>query len=110
MTYTIHLSSYNTAYRKLHVAKFKRTAISRLMAFPRATTEKLLDTYLRDQYQITLTYACYSIILKCKIEEIKDELVVTISDPQLDKLARMITFGTGKLSGSQILAFALNKL
>lgn len=110
MTYTINLSKYTKAYRALIKPKFKFNALSRLHAFPQNTTEKLLDQHLKENYQMTLLYACYLIILNCKIEEIKDTLTITVTNPKLDTLARIITFGTGKVAGSRILPFIFQKI
>jgi hypothetical protein len=110
MIYTIDLSNYTAAYRAAVKPKFKLNAFRRLQAFPICTTEKLLDNYLRENHQITLKYACYLIILNCNIDEQEEELIITLTDKKLEKLARLITYGTGKVSGSRILPFALNKL
>ena len=110
MVYTINLSNYSPIYKKIKISKFKFNALHRLKAFPFNTTEKLLDDYLRKNYEMTLNYACYLIILHCKVEEIKDSLSITLVDKDLDKIARLITYGTGRLCGSRILSFILNKL
>ena len=109
MIFTIDLSNYTPLYRSVAKAKFKLNAIKRLQLFPLKTTEKLLDTHLRENYQITLKYLCYLIILNCTVEEQQDELTITLSDKKLDKLARLITYGTGKISGSRILPFILQQ-
>jgi hypothetical protein len=31
------------------------------------------------------------------------DLIITIPDPELNKIAKLITYGTGKLAGSHIL-------
>jgi hypothetical protein len=110
MTYTINLTNYAKAYRAVAKPRFKLNALHRLRAFPKNTAEKLLDQYLKENYQITLNHACYLIILNCTVEELKDTLTITIKSKELDKIARIITFGTGRLSGSRILPFILNKL
>lgn len=110
MIYTINLSNYTTAYKEMANSRFKLNAWQRINYFPVNTTEKLLDKYLQEHYQITFKYACYLLVLHCKTEVQKDELTVTIADKKLDKLARIITYGTGKLSGSRILSFIFGRL
>lgn len=110
MIYTINLSNYTPMYRSVAKSKFKRTAFRRLQMFPLNTTEKLLNAYLQEQYQITLKYACYLILRGCTVEEQQDELLITVTDKKLDKLARLITYGTGKISGSRLLSFMFQKL
>lgn len=110
MIYTLDISKYNSWYRASAVPKLRINAFHRLQAFPLNTTEKLIDTYLKENYHITLKSVCYLVILNCSIEEQGDQLVVTLLDKNLDKLARIITYGTGKFSGSRILPFIFNKL
>lgn len=110
MIYTINISKYTPIYRSVAKAKFKRNAFKRLQLFPFNTTEKLLDNYLQEHHQLTLKYACYLIIRECTIEEQQDDLVVTVNNKHLDKLARIITYGTGKCSGSRILPFIFQKI
>lgn len=110
MVYTINLSNYTAIYKVLATKNFKPNAIRKLIAFKFGTTEKLLDNYLQNQYQMSLKQACYTIITNCTIEESEETLLITISNKTLDKIARIITYGTGKLLGSQILLKVLNKL
>lgn len=86
----------------------KRDALRKLIYFPASrTTEKLLNEYLKQTYRIDLLTACRCIIIYCNIEKNKaaDSYLVTLANPYWDNLARIITFGTGKLKGSQILRF-----
>lgn len=110
MVFTINTKQYNQIYKKLLKSKIKRNAIKRLNNFPMNTTEKLLNNYLKENYKMTLLYACYVVILKSNIEETEEELQIIIKDKQLDKLARIITFGTGKVLGSRILPFVFGKV
>ncbi len=110
MIYTINLSNYNPLYQTIAIKSFKLNATRRLRTFQFGTTEKLLDSYLRDQYQVSLKQACYLIICSCTVERSKDSVVIFLKDQTIDKLARLITFGTGKILGSQILTQILNKL
>lgn len=110
MIYTISKFNYTSAYKEIFKKKFKLNALKRFRSFPIAVTEKLLDKYLKEKYNITLTNVCYLLILNCKIEESKDTFVITVNDKQLDKFARLITFGTGRLSGSRIIPFMFGKI
>jgi hypothetical protein len=109
MIFTINTKYYNSSYKKLLKSKLKLNAIRRLRNFPINTTEKLLNNYLKENYNMTLIYACYLIILNSKVEESKDELQILIKDKQLDKIARIITFGTGRFLGSRIIPFIFGK-
>jgi hypothetical protein len=94
----------NTNFKSL----IKRDALKKLIYFPHdRSTEELLNIYLKQKYSIDLWTACRLIIIYCEIEKGKDNdsYVVTISNKYWDTIARIITFGTGKLKGSQILRF-----
>lgn len=110
MIYTINTSSYNSYYKAFIKDSLKLNAFKRLNYFPMQVTEKLLDKYLKENYQMTLKYTCYLIILNCRVDESKEEIVVSMLDKKLDRLARIITFGTGKLLGSRIIPFIFGKL
>lgn len=86
----------------------KRDALRKLVYFPtNRTTEQLLDNYLKQTYGLSLIAACRCIIIYCNIEKNKaaDSYLITLANPYWDNLARVITFGTGKFKGSQILRF-----
>ena len=110
MIYTINLTNYNISYKTKAKERFKQRALFRVAGFPVHPTEILLDGYLQKNYDVSLKHACYLIILNCHVEEVKDSLIITLSNKKLDKLARLITYGTGKILGSRILAAALGKL
>lgn len=109
MIFTINTKYYNSSYKKLLKSKVKLNAIRRLRNFPINTTEKLLNNYLKENYNMTLIYACYLIIINSKVEESKDDLQILIKDKQLDTIARIITFGTGRFLGSRIIPFIFGK-
>lgn len=110
MIYTINTSNYTPVYRNLLAQKLKLNAISRLRNFPIRTAEKLLDEYLKTNYKMSLQYACYLIIINSKIEETENEITVSLNDKQLEKIARIITFGTGRLTGSRLIPFMFTKV
>lgn len=110
MIYTVHKNNYTPAYKEFFKKKFKINALQRLQNFPINTTEKLLDTYLKENYKTSLLETCYLIILKCRLDESKDTFIITLTDKNLDKLARIITFGTGHLSGSRLIPFIFGKI
>lgn len=71
-------------------------------------TDIVLNQYLLDNYKISLKNACLAIIMKCSVNSnFNGDMIITIIDKQLDALAELITFGTGKIKGSDILKVAL---
>ena len=65
--------------------------------------ETALNEYLFERYNITLKAACLQIIVKSCYSKSKDKIVITMLDKKWDDIARLITFGNGRLQGSRIL-------
>lgn len=71
-------------------------------------TEVLLDAYLNSEYKTSIQQACCQILDCIKFNFTFDgEIVLTIPDKKLHELAKIITYGTGKLVGSSILKDAI---
>ena len=68
-------------------------------------TEKALDKFLNDKYKISLHEACILLInnIKQTTNLSSNTLIITFKTNWLDKLASIITYGNGKLQGSNIL-------
>lgn len=69
--------------------------------------EKRIEKLVWNEYKLTLKEACLKIIHACKITCYKGDVTITLSDKKLDRLYRLITYGNGKVQGSQILMNAL---
>lgn len=110
MIYTINTDNLDKHYKAILKNKIKLNAFRRLKYYPINTTEKLLNNYLKEHYQMTLLYACYLIVINSNITEGKNELVVSMTDKHLEKIARVITFGTGRILGSRIIPFIFGKV
>lgn len=68
------------------------------------TADKLLDRYLKANYKLSLRDACDLLLLRAKISQgQQNEILIGFTDRRLDKLASVITYGTGKIPGSDIL-------
>ena len=82
----------------------KRNAYIQLALYQKGVTEVLLDRYLRENYKISLYEACKKILHAARFSlNMQQEIIVTIPEETTNKLARIITYGTGKLVGSNIL-------
>lgn len=92
-------SKYFSDYR-LWVAK------DIIFNYPMNATEKALDKYLWDSNKILLKDACLKIVENIMITGGSD-ITLTIQNKNLEKLYRIITYGTGKVKGSKILLNAL---
>ena len=70
--------------------------------------EEALNRYLVANYHKTLKHICLDLVMKAKImKNFNHELVVIFPTEEDKQLARLITFGTGRIGGSQILKNAL---
>lgn len=110
MVFTIDTSNFTSSYKKIIKSKIKINALQRLRYFPIRVSEKLLDKYLKENYNMTLLYACYLIILNSRVEQSSEEIKIFIIDKELDEIARVITFGTGRYLGSRIIPFIFGKI
>lgn len=80
-----------------------------IQKYPIGASEQILDTYIQQQYKITLKNLCITLLLNMTFYEDKDHnLVLLFKNPKYDRLARLITYGNGGIPGSRILKMALN--
>ena len=91
------------------------SAYRTVITFPKRSTEKLLEEYLKEHYKTLLLPTCLKLIQSAKISyNSTNTFIITFPTKELNELARIITYGTGKILGSPILkvAFknALNKM
>lgn len=93
---------------KLIIPRIKQKARLVLALFPHGVVEEQLNRYLQKNFNLHLYDACKKIIAGAKYNlNSRHEVIVTIPDPILNTVARIITYGTGALMGSRILKFAL---
>jgi hypothetical protein len=88
----------------LAIYRTKRQARLNLTLYPMGVTETLLSRFLQENYNITLKSACLAILQNARYNlNIDQDLIITIPDPELNAIAKLITYGNGKLLGSHIL-------
>lgn len=81
----------------------------KILLYPKKTNEKLLDRYIKEQYNSRLIFVCLKILSNATFSlNNKNEIIITVVDKRLAKLASLITYGTGKVPGSNILKFAFS--
>jgi hypothetical protein len=77
--------------------------------YPLNTHEKKLDEYLQQYHKITLKDMCIKLVLSIShYENDEGNIILIFKDLKHDQMARLITYGTGAISGSNILKKALN--
>lgn len=107
MFFTITKKS-NTNYDTLRTKALMR-AFYIIKKYPLNTHEKKLDEYLQYYYKSTLKDMCIKLILSIShYEDDEGNIVLIFKDLKHDQMARLITYGTGVVSGSNILKKALN--
>lgn len=95
--------------KDLLIHRAKKKARLQLILHSFGPSELLLSRYLQENYGVSLRTACLDILQNTRYNlNMKQEIVVTIPDPTLNKIAKIITYGTGKVSGSHILKDMLN--
>jgi hypothetical protein len=76
--------------------------------YPLNTSEKILNNYIQDHYNISLKNLCIKLLLDltyyCNDE---GNLILFFKNPASDRLAQLITYGNGRTPGSRILQIAL---
>lgn len=95
--------------KDLLVHRAKRKARLQLALHSFGPSEILMSRYLQENFGINLRLACLSILQNTQYSlNLRQEIIVTIPDPHLNRLAKIITYGTGKVAGSHILKDMLN--
>ena len=84
--------------------QWKYYARKNIILYAMKSNEILLNRYLLKTYNISLKYACLVLLIESKqsFDQEKNMYIYWI-DKKYEKLARLITFGTGKVPGSKIL-------
>ena len=66
-----------------------------------------LDRFLRKNYNKSLKTACLYLISKAKIyQDLSKNIIILFPNKQDDKLAALITYGAGQITGSPLLKYA----
>lgn len=66
--------------------------------------DMIMDKYLKDNLNISLKSACLALIRKAKYLNNEDgDVFMTFEEKKYEDLARLITFGNGKILGSTLL-------
>ena len=71
-------------------------------------SELVLDTFIQQQYKISLKDLCIKLLLSLTYYKDEDgSLVLLFKDKKYDTIASLITYGNGAIPGSKILQIAL---
>lgn len=103
------LFTYNT-YNDVAKGGIRVRAYNIILRFPKKATEKALDKYLKENYNLTLVQACFKLARAAKITfDSETTYLITFPTKKLDELASFITYGNREILGSQILREAFSK-
>lgn len=76
--------------------------------FPLKASDKVLDDYIQQQHKISLKNLCIRLLLNLSfLKNDEGGYTLLFKDPELDKLAQLVTYGNGAIPGSRILQIAL---
>lgn len=76
--------------------------------YPMHASDRLLDLFLQQRYNISLKNLCIKLLLSLTFHKNNNgNLVLLFKNPKDDMLARLITYGNGAIPGSKILQIAL---
>ena len=101
----------NSNKKPVSILKLKTLARARsiISLYPMRGTEIILNNYLVENYKLTLKNACMLLLANIHASTGENnELILFFKDDKYIKLAQIITYGTGAVSGSQILKIALS--
>lgn len=94
----------NTTSSDLAAYRAKRLAYKALALYSFGVTEALISQFLQSQYKLNIHTACKKIIQNLNFSlNYQGEIIAKIPDKELNEIARIITYGTGRIPGSQIL-------
>ena len=90
-------------------AQLLRKARRSILFYRESTAEKLFNQYFMQNYKTNLKLMCLKILRASRVmQNYNGDVVVKIISPQLEKIARFITFGNLDYPGSKILKFAIS--
>ena len=89
---------------KLFKYRMRQSARRYIALCPFAAREKKLNEYFIENYEVPLRPVCLALVNEAKFFiNYNHELVIKFTNPSLDRLARLITYGNGVIQGSNIL-------
>lgn len=78
--------------------------------YPMHAADFALEQFIKQQYKVTLKDLCIKLLLSMTFYSNEDgDIILLFKDPKYDKLASLVTYGTGAIPGSKILQIAFNK-
>jgi hypothetical protein len=71
---------------------------------------KKLNDYLWKEFGLNIKAACSMMVANCKVQKNQsNEIIITFPAKKIDRLASIITYGTGKIQGCSILQDAFGR-
>ena len=97
----------NNSNAELNKSKIIWRAYQVIITFPMKGAEQILDQYLRENHKVSLKQACIQLLSAIKVGyDFSNNYIISFPIKKLDKLASLITYGDGKILGSDILKTA----
>lgn len=106
---TILVNVSDKKYLPYYKYKIYKLAKIKILGLKTSSTEAQLNKYLLQEYNVGLKPLCLWILKNMRFSsDLDNKIVVKIKNPKLDKLARLITYGNGRVPGSPILKRAIS--
>ena len=74
------------------------------------TKDILLNRFCIQKYKSTLLNMCVLLFINSTVHVNENEVIITFKDKKFDDIATIITYGTGKVPGSDILAWSFGRI
>lgn len=104
MFYLVKVTN-NSSSDNFDIVKFKlkRFARQKIVFYTLKPSDKILEKYIKKNYNLDLKSMCYLLIKNLRFISSKDGIVVKFKNDEETKIARLITYGDGTMIGSSIL-------
>jgi hypothetical protein len=80
------------------------------MTYKFTPANKKLNEYLWAEFGVNLRSASAMVIANCRVQKnMNNEIIITFPSKKIDRLASIITYGTGKIQGCSILKDAFGR-
>jgi hypothetical protein len=93
----------NSAMNQMLATRNILIAKNMILLYPFGASERILDTYLRQNFKLGLRECCLTILFKLNRSSSGNEVLYTLTEDYWDTIAQLITCGVGEIPGSRIL-------
>lgn len=85
-------------------------AITYILSKDLSTQDKIIDRYLKENFNTGLKNMCIKLIYNAKLQKVSTNNLRITFNKDDDEIASIITYGTGRFTGSNILIEAFGSI